>query len=32
MIFNIIIVWYLYAYREVLFHHHHRHPRSAPQN
>jgi uncharacterized membrane protein (DUF2068 family) len=26
MIFNIIIVWYLYAYREVLFHHHHRHP------
>ena len=22
---NIIIVWYLYAYREVLFHHHHRH-------
>jgi uncharacterized membrane protein (DUF2068 family) len=23
MIVNIIIVWYLYAYRETLFHHHH---------
>jgi uncharacterized membrane protein (DUF2068 family) len=26
-IVNIIIVWYLYQYREVLFRHHHRHPR-----
>ena len=25
-VINIIVVWYLYAYREVLFHHHHRHP------
>ena len=24
---NVIIVWYLYAFRAVLFHHHHHHPR-----
>ena len=29
---NIIIVWYLYAYREVLFHHHHRHHRHPPES
>ncbi len=28
-IFNIIIVWYLYDNREVLFHHHHRRPRGG---
>ncbi len=29
-IFNIIIVWYLYQYREVLFRHHHRHHHHPP--
>jgi len=26
MIVNTLIVWYLYAYRQTLFHHHHKHP------
>ena len=30
-VINIIVVWYLYAYREVLFHHH-RHPRRPPES
>jgi uncharacterized membrane protein (DUF2068 family) len=29
MVINILIVWYLYANRQTLFHHHHRHTRET---